>query len=126
MGFDINKEKSEVVPTHEIVLLGFVLNSESMTISLTPEKIKNFNNCYQTFCSNKLHPIRQVAELVGVLISSLVAILGLLYTKILEKKNIALKCNKGNFNSKMTLSAGAFQDLKWWSIQINSSVKAPI
>lgn len=26
----------------------------------------------------------------------------------------------------MTLSAGAFQDLKWWSIQINSSVKAPI
>lgn len=128
LGFKINKEKSVVVPTHEIVFLGFVLNSKSMTISLTPEKIKKFKNLYHNFCSNKSHSIRQVAELVGVLISSSVAIpLGLLHTKLLEKeKAIALKCNKGNFDSKMTLSAEALQDLKWWSIQINSGIKAPI
>lgn len=100
LGFKINKEKSVVVPTHEIVFLGFVLNSKSMTISLTPEKIKKFKNLYHNFCSNKSHLIRQVAELVGVLISSSVAIpLGLLHTKLLEKeKAIALKCNKGNFD----------------------------
>lgn len=87
---------------------------------------KNYLNIWGlTFCSIKSHSIRQVAEQVGVLISSSVAIpLGLLHTKILEKeKAIALKCNKGNFDSKMTLSAEALQDLKWWSIQYYSTVQ---
>jgi hypothetical protein len=128
LGLKINREKSVMTPTHEIVFLGFILNSISMTIALSPSKIMKFNKLYQTFCVNKTHSIRQVAELIGVLISSSVAIpFGMLHTNVLEREKAkALKHSKGNFDAKIRLSAEALQDLEWWSIQINSGVKAPV
>ena len=128
LGFVVNDEKSVIKPTNEIVFLGFKLNSINMTIGVTEEKIKKFNKLFKQFSMEKTYTIRQVAELVGVLVSLSIAIpLGTLYTKVLERdKADALKLNKGNFDAKMKLSPLACDDLKWWYTEINSGVTAPI
>ncbi len=40
LGFTLQDEKSATIPTQQLVLLGYVLNSVSMTVSLTPERSK--------------------------------------------------------------------------------------
>ena len=42
LGFTVHPVKSVLVPTQEIVVLGFVLNSLTMTVMLTKEKAVNF------------------------------------------------------------------------------------
>ena len=43
-GFILNHEKSVVIPTQEIQFLGFILNSEDMTISFPGEKFEKITN----------------------------------------------------------------------------------
>lgn len=116
VGFVINYEKSVLIPTQELVFLGFILNSVSMTISLTPEKVQTLTNAIWKVQSAKQYIIRQVAELIGIMISYSIAIpYGLLHTKILEHdKTLALKQHKGNFDALMVLSAESVCDLEWW------------
>ena len=38
VGFLLNKEKSILIPRHELTFLGFVLNSVNMTVRPSPEK----------------------------------------------------------------------------------------
>ena len=44
LGFLPHEEKSVVEPTQELILLGFVLNSLTMTISLTPLRAQKLVN----------------------------------------------------------------------------------
>jgi len=64
-----------------------------MTVSITEDKVGKFNNMKSKFTLEKTYTIRQVAELIGLLISFSVAIpYGMLYTKIIEReKSDALK-----------------------------------
>lgn len=116
LGFVINYEKSVLVPTQELVSLGFVLNSQTMLISLTSQKVQTLIVAVKQIQRASHYTIRQVAELLGIMISYSIAIpYGLLYTKILEHENaIALKENNGNFDSKMVLSSDSYNDLNWW------------
>ena len=38
LGFTVHPEKSVLFPTQEIVFVGFLINSITMTVCLTPEK----------------------------------------------------------------------------------------
>ncbi|WAR12563.1 POL-like protein [Mya arenaria] len=113
--FVINNEKSVFIPTQELVFLGFILNSNTMTISLTEQKVQTITLAIQTLQNSAYYTIRQVAEIIGKMISySIVIPYGILYTKVLEQdKTSALKYNKGNFDSHMTLSAESLIDLDW-------------
>jgi hypothetical protein len=96
LGFLVHPDKSVFIPQHEIVFLGFLLNS--LTISLTPEKINKFLEFEKQFKLAKKYTIRQVAKLVGMLIAYSVAIpLGMLYTRVIERN----KANAWNFDSYM-------------------------
>ena len=62
-------EKSVALPTQVIVHLGFVLNSISMTVSLTKEKIDYITRLGQDIISRRPCSIREAAQLVGTLVS---------------------------------------------------------
>ena len=117
-------QKSTFVPVQEIVLLGFVINSVSMTIRLTVEKKEKIKSLVTQVMISRHHvQIRLVAKLIGCLVASLPAVMhGALYYKYLEKEKIAaLGLCKGNFDSHMSLSVNAIAELNWWSKNIDTS-----
>ena len=104
LGFTVNMAKSVLVPTQSIEFLGFLLNSNSMTISLTEKrKQKVFSQC-TTLLLKDAHSIRVVASVIGSLIAALPANRygGLFYRGLERDKNVALSRNHGNFNKLMT------------------------
>ena len=122
-GFTVHPEKSVFFPSQEIKYLGFVLNSVTMTVSLTPQKCERITNKIRHILTLTRPRIQDVAECVGKLVATFPAIqYGRLFYRQLEiDKAQALKRSAGNFRSKMTLSQTSKQDLHWWLKNINSN-----
>ena len=116
LGFVIHPDKSVLIPQQEIKYLGFIINSVTMTISLTPEKKVSLRNFISEVLNSPQLTIRTIACLVGKIISSLPAsTYGALYYRYLEKdKILALKTKRGNFDAYMTVSKKGREDLMWW------------
>ena len=96
LGFIVHKEKSILVPSKKLQFLGFVIDSEKMIVSLTPEKKhKIYEECIKIL-SIHTAKIREVARLLGLLISSFSGVdFGRLFYRDIEIEKIqALKGQK--------------------------------
>ena len=125
LGFVIHPEKSVLIPSQTLEFLGFILNSASMTVSLTEvKKIKIRKDC-QLLRENTQPTVREVASVIGLLVSAFPAVqFGPLYYRHLERdKADSVKQNKGNFDKHMTLSSSALKELEWWEQNISHSNK---
>ena len=116
LGFCVHPDKSVFNPTCRLVFLGFVLDSVNMTVEPTKEKKEKIISTCSVFMTNKPITIRQVAELIGVLVSNFPgAQYGPLHYRDLEReKYSALLCNKGDFTAVMQLSSEALLEVQWW------------
>ena len=123
LGFTIHPDKSVFIPSQRLVLLGFIIDSVAMTITLTPEKALKVKEACGTLLGQGLPTIRQVACVIGKIISSFPGVMyGQLYYRALEHtKTAALKTAKGDFDSHMTLTEDCKQELQWWVDNIVSS-----
>ena len=116
LGFVVHPRKSSLIPSQEIVILGFIINSVAMTVRLIQDKLASLISS----CNNLLRclspTIREVARVVGKLVFSLPGVrYGPLYYRHLERdKCLALKIQKGNFDQHMSLSTEAKSELHWW------------
>ena len=108
--------QSVLYPTQQLVFLGFVLHSIVMRLYLTPEKASNVKNASQRVLLSPCPPIREVAQVLGLLTSSFPGIMyGPLHYRWTEMdKTRALQENKGNFDKPMRLSTEAKGELQWW------------
>ena len=122
LGLVVHPDKSSFLPSQIITLLGFILNSITMTVKLTEDKAANLQKACQTLLRNKNPTIREVARVIGKIVSSFPGTnYGPLYYRHLEHdKTIALKQNKGNFDGNMTLSTSAKSELTWWINSIST------
>jgi hypothetical protein len=120
LGFIIHPDKSAFIPSQELVLLGFIINSVHMTITLTPEKKGVLKELCHSLISKQLLTIREVAQVIGKIISSFPGVAhGPLYYRALDlNKTEALKVCKGNFDKRMTLSEESKLELQWWAENI--------
>ena len=126
-GFIPNEKKSQLVPSQVITILGFVINSVTMTISLPDSKTKCMLDLISAALDNPTMSIRQLAWLIGKLISCFPALpYGRLYYRALEHcKNYSLGTNRYNFEVYMTLDPASLWCLSWWHKNIPDAV-API
>ena len=112
----MHPNKSILVPTQEIVFVGFVIHSIEMTVRLTQEKAYDiYLDCIHLIQQKQLL-IRDAANLIGKFVASEpgVRYAALYYkTSEIEKVN-ALKLNRGNFDTYMTFSQEAKECLQWW------------
>ena len=125
-GFQVHPKKSMVVPTQKIEYLGFVLSSVDMTVGLTDKKVHAVvKRCREFLRGNKEHLIREVASLIGTLISTFPGVqLGPLHYRFLEHDKItALKRNGGDYEAKMVLSPESLEKLTWWITNAGSCVR---
>ena len=116
LGLLIHPEKSLDIPSQIATVLGFIINSLDMTISLTTEKKTSLIElCHKTMQSNQI-TIRDLARLNGKLVSSFpgVAYGPLFYRDLEMAKTEALKLNRGNYDSTMVLSDDMKSELQWW------------
>ena len=125
LGFVIHPDKSVLIPTQRLTFLGFVLDSQSMTVALTGEQAVKVKEACQQLLQEKAITIWEVAKVLGLLTSSLPGLLyGPLHYRSLEMdKTQALKSNQGNFDSKMALSGEAVADLQWWINSVKETSK---
>ena len=116
LGFFVQVQKSVRIPTQIMDHLGFMFNTQNMTVGLTQEKIDKVSSLIHTAMEHKVLTIRQVAELIGVFISYSVGVeYGVMHYRSLEIGKIkALRANYGNFDANMNLSEEALSDMQWW------------
>ena len=116
LGFTVYSEpKSIFTPTERIEFLGFVINSVTMTITLSNSKKQKLS----TLCANLLSgatTIRTISQVLGKITSSFPATkFGRLHYRNFEVfKTRALKYHKNNFSAKVWLSQEAKANLRWW------------
>ena len=120
LGFVIHPDKSSFKPQKTLTFLGFVIDSQNMTVSLTREKktLKLKTLCRKIYKKKKV-TIRKVAQLLGNM--TVVMFAPLYYRTIEIEKSDALMKAKGNYDQKMTLSENAKRDLLWWIENIDHS-----
>ena len=126
LGFQVHPKKSMVVPTQKIEYLGFVVSSIDMTVRLTEEKVSAIiKRCRDFSRVNKEHSIREVASLVGTLISTFPGVqYGPLHYRSLDRDKMdALKRCKGDYEAYMVLSPESLGELSWWITHMDSSVR---
>ena len=124
LGFVIHPDKSVLIPSQCLTFLGFNINSQTMTITLTQEKIKKLKDLLkEALASPNRIKIRSVATIIGHMVASLPAVLyGALYYRNLDRdKTNALRVKKGNFDKRMSISAKGVQEMQWWYDHLDDS-----
>lgn len=129
LGFIINYDKSSLNPQKVHKFLGFVFDTNSLTLSLPDKKRNSIAQLVKKFICLPRCTIREFAQFTGVLVSACPAArYGWLYTKNIEReKYILLKQHDGNYEAKVCLSNKILDDVTWWSqnIQITSNSMRP-
>ena len=70
LGFLTHPDKSVTTPSQILVFLGFILNSLTMTVSPTPQKVEKTISVCSCLLDNTNPTITQVAEVIGVIVSN--------------------------------------------------------
>lgn len=127
LGLVIHQDKSVLTPCKEIKYLGFVINSDNMTVRLTQEKVKKITENCQSVLEQSSIKIRALAQLIGQFVASFPGVLwGPLFYRELERlKTQALKYNRGNYEASVVLSKDAKAEILWWKSSLPDSF-API
>ena len=125
LGFLPHLKKCMLVPSQQVHILGFIINSVTMTIS--EEKQVEIQNMCVTAMADPTMSIRQLSQLIRKMISVVLALpLGQAHFCRLEKvKTTALVRSNGNFDVPCTLPSWVFADLMWWTKHIFSA-SAPL
>ena len=126
LGFIIHEDKSQRVPTQEIIFLGYILNSQEMTVRPTPGKKEKLIEMINQLRGRKWFPIREIARIVGLIVDLTKAVnYGLAHYKQIEiDKIIGLtKAGPAQFDGSMHISEKGWDDLSWWVGNIQSGKK---
>ena len=123
LGLVIHRDKSVLEPTKEITYLGFILNSEDTTVTLSEGKQTKIKTACFSLKRKKSCTIRELAQVIGTLVAAFPALRqGPLYYRDLDKlKTTALKKSWGNFEATVHLSEAAERELDWWIANVSSS-----
>ena len=106
LGFVVHPNKSIFIPARSIEYLDFVIDSQSVNISLTQKK----KACIKQLCHEVLQEefliTRKIARLLGKFTSSFPAVrfVPFNYRSLERDKILTLKFVKGNFDKKMKVS----------------------
>ena len=122
LGFCISLHKSELKPRRIITYLGFILNSETMTVLPTFKKIEHTKSLCLTILNKSIVTIQELSELIGTFVSLIPGNrYGAIFCKRLEiRKNNGLRIHKGDYSKQIKLTNDMTEDIIWWHDNINN------
>ena len=126
LGFSIHEEKSVFIPTRKITFLGFIVNSENMTLSLTQEKKEQIHRLGSELLETAETTIRTLASFIGKVCAAFeVTPMGRFHYRNLEGLKIAALVRNGwNYEANCRLNSGARADIVWWITNVFSSFRS--
>ena len=111
LGLVVHSEKSSFIPSQVLVILGFIINSLTMTIQLTTEKPLGLKTVCVEFLRATTLSIREVASAIGRMVASFHGVMHApLFFRHLEKS----KCLALEEAMPTSLSQQAKCELQWW------------
>ena len=122
-GFILHPEKSILEPTQNIVFLGVVIDSVSMTVYLTMERKAKLQQLVCVAINKVKLSIQAFAELIGTMVASFPAVeyAKLFYRRCDNLKTQALKQSRGNYKKEVCITPECMLDLYWWRDNINTA-----
>jgi len=122
LGFEIHPGKSATEGSTKTKVLGFVIDSQTMTVRLAPEKALALKQLCADAYSKSAITIREMASVIGKIVAAFPGSqYGQLHYRTLEKQKVmALKRNKGKWDSLMSITPSMKPQLKWWIDNIES------
>ena len=116
LGFVLNWEKSELMPTQTLDFLGLMVDSRKMSLWLPERKMEEIKGHCAQLLNSKEAPVRELAQLVGKLTSTVRAVLPapLHYRHLQMAKTKALLKGGQSYETQVSMSEGAQEELRWW------------
>ena len=123
LGFVVHPEKSVLTPSRQITYLGFIINSENMTVVATDEKKQKIMKTATKLLTEGSSTVRELAQFIGQVVACFAGVkFGPLWYRSMERdKTRALKQNKGNFDSRVNFSEETRSEMRWWKKNIAAS-----
>lgn len=122
LGFVINTKKSVMEPNTTCKFLGFILDTNRMTITLPEEKKKRIKHKANEFMRKSKCSIRYFAEFIGLLTSACPAVsYGWMYTKLFEREKYLALNFTDDYNKQMNIKHYLKNEFSWWVENIDSS-----
>ena len=127
LGFCPHPDKCQLIPSQQVNILGFCINSCSMRITLTEEKREALLIFISKILKKTKIRIRELASVIGKIVASFPSVqFGPLYYRMLDKnKQSALIEAHDNYEAFTTISGEAMEELNWW-LQNLPNAFAPI
>ena len=127
LGFTINVPKSVFTVVKIIEHLGFIINSETLLVTMTEDKVGKILGLVQKALHNSINTIRFIARIIGKMNATQP---GNKYAALLTHnmeidKIMALRNHCFDYDAHTTLSIGSMKDLNWIAKYLSSS-SAPI
>ena len=121
LGFKVHPKKSSFEPSTRIEFLGFVIDSVSMTIELTEKRKNKLIKACELVASNENVTIRILASLIGLMVSSMIAIpMGRLYYRELEGLKIKSLKRFKNWDHNININVQCLVEISWWEENIQN------
>ena len=131
LGFVINLEKSNLVPSQVVLFLGFVVDSKKMSFSLPDSKIQSIRLSAQTLLNQPKVSLRKLSQFIGMCNASRTAVLEapLHYRSIQNQLTSTLRSQpitQQNYDVKICLNSHSREDLTWWVKNLKTNCSRPI
>jgi hypothetical protein len=124
LGFLINIEKSDLVPSHCKLYIGFVVDccgeSGYPEIWVTPGRARKLRHSIVKLCSQRTCSARALSRVLGQCISMSMAVT---FGKVMLRNAYSLLRLKSHWDSIWILDPGTLSDLQWWLVEMASPRK---
>lgn len=116
LGFTVHPEKSVLSPSQCVTFLGFVINSVTMSVTLTEAKRQKIKKSCVRLIALRKCSIRDFAQVIGQLVATEPCFphAPLFYRDLESAKTETLKFFKGNYDATMRIREESKIILKWW------------
>lgn len=127
LGFIINKDKCILEPQQEMEFLGFIVNTQNMTLLLPRDKIEKIQKECRLYKNKQQMTVQELEHLIGLLSSTNHAIVQapMRYRALQRLKNQALTLGKA-WHSIVRLDQPSVQDLNFWIREVQYQNWKPI
>ena len=127
LGFVINLKKSVLEPSRIMEYLSIIIDSTTMTMTLTEEKITKLSSLGQkTLTSGKL-TIRELSSLIGKLVATAPVVTPcMLQVRNVQQLYIQSLRKSPSYKQIVTLDRKSKKELEWWTTNLKSMKGKPI
>lgn len=123
LGWSVNMEKSELQPKHSLRFLGFVINSHTLTLHVTKERLDNLTTAGRVLLANPRTTARKLAGFLGQLVSTREAVQPVFLHTLQLSREKCKAVRQGGWRQILTLSAEALDEVRW-AVEVLPSLNA--